>query len=527
MRKALGTLAAFAVAALMAGALVGCSSNAAGGGAGASADASDGDASAAQEAAEASASASSTQVVDKFSNMPEVSAASGERLVSDGKYLYFTYNDNDNPENNGIYRTTLSLGETILLDRGECSYPCIVGGRLYYFRDGDDSGIRFVDLETLEPGDAEGASASLAEDLARFSGGVQDADGNVADGEWLAWLSFGDMRIAPASGSDQQSIWERGLFDYMAILHLRTGDSLIYLTYTPSDGGSDALIAVDPMNREAQDVATLPVDRLFAVVGDTVYFVGVKKSGADAPYELMRWTWDGQVEHTGVTGVFSSGLVPYGDYVFYTKEVQADDGEGGTGEFNRPFCYNTATGEEYMIDRAMYAGGSGSVLGVSDDLMLFSDGSFESIMNAETSIPMADLVAGSVLSDALAREDDEARAAAEEALANEPYGPGTSTLYLSAPEDKSACFRLVRVDGSTEFMVLLGPGEEAKQTFPCGRYTLKTAEGDEWISDEEAFGPDGDYSTTDLFRFEDGGAYEISTGSRGDFRGDSAGGFTG
>ena len=101
------------------------------------------------------------------------------------------------------------------------------------------------------------------------------------------------------------------------------------------------------------------------------------------------------------------------------------------------------------------------------------------------------------------------------------------TLCLSAPDDKSACYRLVRMDGSTEFMVLLSPGEETSRSFPCGRYTLKTAEGDTWISDEEAFGDAGHYSTTDIFTFEAGGAYEISSGTRGDFYSDDAGGFTG
>jgi hypothetical protein len=61
------------------------------------------------------------------------------------------------------------------------------------------------------------------------------------------------------------------------------------------------------------------------------------------------------------------------------------------------------------------------------------------------------------------------------------------------------------MDGSTEFMVLLSPGEETSRSFPCGRYTLKTAEGDTWISDEEAFGDAGHYSTTDIFTFEAGG----------------------
>lgn len=39
--------------------------------------------------------------------------------------------------------------------------------------------------------------------------------------------------------------------------------------------------------------------------------------------------------------------------------------------------------------------------------------------------------------------------------------------------------------------------------------------------------PAGHYSTTDIFTFEAGGAYEISSGTWGDFYSDDAGGFTG
>ena len=116
---------------------------------------------------------------------------------------------------------------------------------------------------------------------------------------------------------------------------------------------------------------------------------------------------------------------------------------------------------------------------------------------------VGELVRGAETADAFIQQEAERKAAEEEAL----------TLYLSAPDDKSACYRLVRMDGSTEFMVLLSPGEETSRSFPCGRYTLKTAEGDTWISDEEAFGDAGHYSTTDIFTFEAGGAYEISSGS--------------
>ncbi|MBO4365520.1 MAG: hypothetical protein J5804_04420, partial [Eggerthellaceae bacterium] len=134
---------------------------------------------------------------------------------------------------------------------------------------------------------------------------------------------------------------------------------------------------------------------------------------------------------------------------------------------------------------------------------------------------------GAEMTEDLDVREAEEREAELEDLCNEPYGPGTSSIHLDAPDSKSACYRLVRMDGSTEFQVLLGPGESINKSFPCGRYVLKTAEGDTWISDEEAFGPNGDYDTTDVFNFEEGGFYQIGSGYSGDFKNDSASGFVG
>jgi hypothetical protein len=106
------------------------------------------------------------------------------------------------------------------------------------------------------------------------------------------------------------------------------------------------------------------------------------------------------------------------------------------------------------------------------------------------------------------------------------YGPGTSSLVLSADSDRKACFRLMRGDGSEEFQVLLNEGESITKSFPSGTYVLRVAEGTEWISDEEAFGESGHYSTTERYYFEAGGSYRISSGTQGDFYGDSASGFT-
>lgn len=109
----------------------------------------------------------------------------------------------------------------------------------------------------------------------------------------------------------------------------------------------------------------------------------------------------------------------------------------------------------------------------------------------------------------------------------EEYGPGTSGLYLRT-EDHSACYRLVRVGGEMELEVFLEPHSHKTVSFPSGRYRLRIAEGDNWISEEEAFGEEGEYSVINYFSFEDGETYEITTSDQfgpGGVHGDSAGGF--
>ncbi len=105
------------------------------------------------------------------------------------------------------------------------------------------------------------------------------------------------------------------------------------------------------------------------------------------------------------------------------------------------------------------------------------------------------------------------------------YGPGTSKLTLKA-DSLSACYRLVRTDGSVEFIVFLTPGQTVTKSFPAGKYVLKTAEGTAWISDSQAFGPSGHYSVSDLYTFDADGEYQIvSSTTHGDFNSSSASGF--
>ena len=107
------------------------------------------------------------------------------------------------------------------------------------------------------------------------------------------------------------------------------------------------------------------------------------------------------------------------------------------------------------------------------------------------------------------------------------YGPETSRLYLRRFDDTDTCYRLYRVGGGLELEVkLFDPNDSRWVSFPCGFYILRIARGSEWISDEEAFGPNGRYSVIYYEAYKAGETYEITTTSgRGNVMSDSAGNF--
>lgn len=107
------------------------------------------------------------------------------------------------------------------------------------------------------------------------------------------------------------------------------------------------------------------------------------------------------------------------------------------------------------------------------------------------------------------------------------YGPGTSKLYLRRFDGSDTCYRLYRVGGELELEAkLFDPDESRTVSFPSGPYILRIARGSDWISDEEAFGPNGRYSVIYYEAYKPGETYEITTTSdRGNVMRDSAGNF--
>ncbi len=116
-------------------------------------------------------------------------------------------------------------------------------------------------------------------------------------------------------------------------------------------------------------------------------------------------------------------------------------------------------------------------------------------------------------------------------LADNTFGDGSVALALSA-EEKSGCAKLFLAEstgkGEEVMSVFIDPEKSVTMHFSAGTYILKLAYGDVWISDEEAFGDAGTYSSTEVYTFEAGGEYEIASSSTdGDFYSDSQSSFTG
>ena len=462
----------------------------------------------------------------------------GRCMVSDDQYLYFIGDTK-------LYRANLDLSNVVVLDDLDSYHAvslCLADGKIYYATD-KNSGSE-MDLERpafeIRCIDTDGQNMEVVNTSENLVYSLSMCNGS---------LVFGDYDVLKIVEPTLDSTWDEIKFEDRYPYYVLTVDDAIYLITAETNYNNPELYVYRQNESEPSMPKLADVDccDAFAVSGEDVYYLVKSKEKAedsfDVNYDLMKVDAQGNVSACGVSGVFAEDgfvrLCPYGDYIIYSKFERSDDDPSGKYV---PYCYNTISGEEAIIpgydDANNYtmisdvAGGYAFIKDVSVGnagnhvFLSLTDPTvcktFESVVeNADESIVQQRQEEEEAAAEQAAAE---AAAAEEKAYADEPYGPGTSALYLSADE-LSACYRLVRLDGTTEFMVLLAPGETTVQYFPCGRYRLKTAEGEEWISDEEAFGPKGHYDTTDIFTFEDGGAYEIGSGTRGDFHGEDQEGF--
>lgn len=465
----------------------------------------------------------------------------GEHAVSDGEHIFFTIHSGDDlafdPTTDGLFRADLQMENPVMLARGSCNSLVLDGENVYFILE-DVSGrtsVCSVDKNGTEirriVSDVDGADSLGIQDGKLFF--VQDgALCLVEDNDNVTVIRYSPdhTQVLQAYPAYDNNIW-------IYAVDNRTLSSMLYIYY--------------PEEERAWGVAG--TGSRFAVCEGGAYY---RFALEDQPeyedfrqyeYMLMRMDQIGEPYPTYITGRFAGDMFPYGPYLFYTKYTEAEEkAGGGEATVRKLFCYDTRTGEESYVYRDDFIGVDFSIRGITGGRLFYNayDYRVDARYDAEymgcyccdltgigTPLYLKTATAGAETAPVVSADDRaveeyvEARERErEEELKNTPYGPGTSSLYLKAGSG-SVCYRLVRVTGVTEFQVLLGPGEEVTKTFPCGKYILKVARGETWISDEEAFGPEGRYSTTDVFEFEAGASYEISTGTQGSFTGDSQSGF--
>ena len=496
------------------------------------------------------------KIVETIEDVPVLATAHGYDMVSDGQYIYFAQHSykrgfTSSGEKDGLYRTSLSLDNTEYIDRDYCMGLNLSGNEIYYFHEGDISegevGIYLADTKNLWSErlffkDAKWQSLFLLDNEIAYLG---------YNRQYNNTLIFVDIE-------DEENTREVDI-GMNEIMEANVTNGIVYFVLRNNENGHQKICVLNTGTLEYKELDDTWQD-IMAVKDGCVYYVGAPQ-GADyeeksdwdtttpkgdrrnREYILKKADANGNIEETSVSGKIGDRLIAYGDYIVYTKYTNDVPDEGGDSLHGRPCLYNTVTDEEWMIDRKEFAGKEIRLRDVSAgylyldeyskitydeegyDLSLFDHSIFCNISDSDKSILASESVVdtGELNSkrEQWNQEEEEAKAEEErreqDEIMNTPYGPGTSSLILSSKDDKSTCYKLVKTDDEVEFQVLLSPGESVTKSFPCGYYVLRVAEGDTWISDEEAFGDGGSYSRTDLFYFEEGSSYRISTGTTGDF----------
>lgn len=168
--------------------------------------------------------------------------------------------------------------------------------------------------------------------------------------------------------------------------------------------------------------------------------------------------------------------------------------------------YNSFTNLKGMTS-ANVAGKIYSIKKSFNNLPQFNTFKYNSLYEISESFQKCPKLKNEVITDAekeKRRKEEEERKKKEE-LDNEPYGPGESAIELTAKGSKKVTYKLLKMNGDTEFSVTLDPGESTTKYFPSGRYVLMIDRG---LLNK---------SYSDIFTFESGSVYEIQTGDRNDF----------
>lgn len=475
-----------------------------------------------------------------------------EYMVSDGEYIYYCPTEPlyDFDTHFGGYdedsficslrRVAVAdaLDEPLeveeILAEQNCHWLCLHDGQIY-FADWDENAIYRVpatggEAEALYVG---GDSFDYLENL-NFIGDYlyfteetclkRIAPDENADAETVfevddAFADFADQANADFIAGDCALPY--GFEFYDGQIYLIVGSGMDYY------GECYCLIRIDPDNNFSYELVCGSTSPNLALCGGNLYYQQADGESDFGDPMLHLIAYDG--EQATDTGVFtdSRNLFSDGKMLYYDKYIDTMDdffayidAHGEEPDFDLVegrflFSYSEEDGEQQLDcpTDVMY------IVGVAENILWYENFADHIWMSpgVENIVYMATESTGGYSGGSSYPED-------ESVPYESTYGPGTSYLDLDA-EELSACFRLLRTDGTEEFFEFLNPYESCTKSFPSGRYILKIAEGTAWISDEEAFGSSGHYSTTDFYTFEDGYSYYIGAGTTGDFYGDSASGF--
>ena len=415
-------------------------------------------------------------------------------LCLDGEDVYFVDTDE-----NAICRVKTSGGEAVLIYTGEELFNdleqlSVIGDYLYFTED-----TALKRLKTDSDGDVPQTVFAVDHDFAVFA---EEKGADFVENYFALPYAFeeygGQLYLTVGSGEDYYG-------ERFCLIRIDIG----------SDGFPYEMVCGS-------------TDRDLALCGGKLYYQqpdGISMFG-DPMLHLMAYDGE-QAADTGVftdsRDLFSDGSALYYDKYIDTMEdyfeyMETHDGEEPDFDFidgRFLFSYTESGGERQLETPSdiMY------IDGAAEGVIWYENFALHVWVSEKGGDPVYMATEG-----VYAPAPDTPSSEPEEEYYESEYGPGISYLDLDT-EELSACFRLLRTDGIEEFRVFLEPGTSCTKSFPCGRYILKIAEGESWISDTEAFGSDGHYSTTDYYYFEAGASYYIGAGTTGDFYSEGAGGF--
>jgi hypothetical protein len=439
---------------------------------------------------------------------PNAPQNTGFRMVSDGPNLYYCQYDFP-----GLRKLNAGLSKEVIFTDEDCRYLTLAGDRLYYFV--PESGFWTVKTD-----------GSSREQL----GTIDDVDGLTYTENSLFYLSKGNIfRKEIHQGSNETPASENGndfaaseeesyiqskpvISDYAISFVIDSG----YLFYTTRIDNNLKIFRTDLNGEGVLEIADHVGSDIYPW-NDRLFYLEEEATDDELKVltRICSISRDGSDKKILFEELNAGGEFSLSNGIIYFTRYRS----GGPDNFEGNFLYrmNTEGGEVTgLYDNYEVS----DVLQTAGNILWFNNFSYET--GATTNYLGSGLGSGTLV----AMEDLHVSATRSDSLGPyvDIYGPGISHLLL-IPGSSSACFKLVRTDGTIEFTKMMQPDTSETVDFPSGRYTLKIARGDAWLGDEQAFGPAGEYSTTDLFQFKPGMTYEIKSGNRGDFAHDSMEGF--